>query len=272
MAERDKMNISYETHGKQTNPCVILIHGLGLNKQMWQWIISDLRKSYYVISYDLYGHGDSSNPDKNPSLSFFSKQIADLLALIKIKNAILIGFSLGGMICRRFAQDYASKTNGIVILNSPYKRDNEAQSAILKRLKQLENEGPKATVEDALIRWFSDDYREKNPEMMNLVRGWVMKNDPKVYPKIYEVLVSGLEEISAPNPKLACPALVITADEDFGNGPKMSEAIASEIPNSKLVILKGLRHMALAEAPNVVNEPIKEFLNLLTKDKLTNGE
>ena len=176
------------------------------------------------------------------------------------------------MICRRFAQDYASKTNGIVILNSPYKRDNEAQSAILKRLKQLENEGPKATVEDALIRWFSDDYREQNPEMMNLVRGWVMKNDPKVYPKIYEVLVSGLEEISAPNPKLSCPALIITADEDFGNGPKMSEAIASEIPNSKLVILKGLRHMALAEAPNVVNEPIKEFLSLVTKDKLTNGE
>jgi hypothetical protein len=30
--------------------------------------------------------------------------------------------------------------------------------------------------------------------------------------------------------------------------------------------------MALAEAPNVVNEPIKEFLSLVTKDKLTNGE
>ena len=53
MAERDKMKISYETHGKQTNPCVILIHGLGLNKQMWQWIMSDLR-NLIMLSHMTY--------------------------------------------------------------------------------------------------------------------------------------------------------------------------------------------------------------------------
>ena len=266
------MQTSYETHGETKNPCVILIHGLGLNKQMWQWIIPDLKKSYYVISYDLYGHGSSSNPEKKPSLSLFSDQIADLLKLIKVEKAILIGFSLGGMICRRFAQDYPSKTDAMVILNSPYKRDEKAQSAILNRLKQLEDYGPQATVEDALIRWFSDEYRKHNPEMLNLIRSWVMKNDPEVYPKIYEVLASGLDEITAPTPEISCPVLVITADEDFGNGPKMSEAIASEIPNSNLIILNGLRHMALAEAPKVVNEPINDFLNKITNDRLINED
>ena len=266
------MKTSYETHGETKNPCVILIHGLGLNKQMWQLIIPDLKKSYFVISYDLYGHGSSSNPEKKPSLSLFSEQIADLLKLIKVEKAILIGFSLGGMICRRFAQDYPSKTNAMVILNSPYKRDEKAQSAILNRLKQLEDYGPQATVEDALIRWFSDEYRKHNPEMLNLIRSWVMKNDPEVYPKIYEVLASGLDEITAPTPEISCPVLVITADEDFGNGPKMSEAIASEIPNSNLIILNGLRHMALAEAPKVVNEPINNFLNQITNDRLNNED
>jgi pimeloyl-ACP methyl ester carboxylesterase len=192
--------------------------------------------------------------------------------LIKAEKAILIGFSLGGMICRRFAQDYPSKTDAMVILNSPYKRDEKAQSAILNRLKQLEDYGPQATVEDALIRWFSDEYRKHNPEMLNLIRSWVMKNDPEVYPKIYEVLASGLDEITAPTPEISCPVLVITADEDFGNGPKMSEAIASEIPNSNLIILNGLRHMALAEAPKVVNEPINDFLNQITNDRLINED
>ena len=136
----------------------------------------------------------------------------------------------------------------------------------------MEDYGPQATVEDALIRWFSDEYRKHNPEMLNLIRSWVMKNDPEVYPKIYEVLASGLDEITAPTPEISCPVLVITADEDFGNGPKMSEAIASEIPNSNLIILNGLRHMALAEAPKVVNEPINNFLHQITNDRLNNED
>jgi len=239
---------------------------------MWQWIILDLKKSYYVISYDLYGHGASSNPSRKPSLSLFSDQIVCLLDLVKVNKAHLIGFSLGGMICRRFAQDHPTKTKSIVILNSPYKRDITAQNAILSRLEQLKNYGPQATVEDALVRWFSDEYRKNNPQMLNLVRSWVLKNDPKVYPKIYEVLATGLDEITAPTPKISCPSLIITADEDFGNGPKMSEAIASEIPNSKLIILNGLRHMALAEAPNIVNEPVKDFLDLVTKDRFNNED
>ena len=101
----------------------------------------------------------------------------------------------------------------------------------------------------------------KNPKLLNVVRNWVMKNDPKIYPKIYEVLATGILEITSPIPKISCPTLVITGDEDFGNGPEMAYAIAAEIPKSKVLILKGLRHMALAEAPDTVNKPIKEFLN-----------
>ena len=95
--------ISFEIHGKNEKPCIILIHGLGLNKEIWQWLVPTLKKTYHVITYDLYGHGDSINPPETPSLSLFSKQINELLQRINKTKAILIGFSLGGMICRRFA-------------------------------------------------------------------------------------------------------------------------------------------------------------------------
>ena len=136
---------------------------------------------------------------------------------------------------------------------------------MLNRLAQLKSNGPEATVEDALVRWFSNNYRSKNPKLLNVVRNWVMKNDPKIYPTIYEVLATGLVEITSPIPKISCPTLVITADEDFGNGPEMAYAIAKEIPKSQVLILKGLRHMALAEAPDIVNKPIEKFLNEVTK-------
>ena len=95
---------------------------------------------------------------------------------------------------------------------------------------------------------------------MDLVRGWVLANDPQIYPAIYNVLATGLEEILHPDPPIRCPALVVTGDEDHGNGPEMAHAIAAEIDGAETVILPGLRHMALAEDPDAMNAPLAAFL------------
>ena len=47
-------------NGPNKAPVVVLIHGLGLNKDCWQWMIPDLTDSYRVLSYDLHGHGTVS--------------------------------------------------------------------------------------------------------------------------------------------------------------------------------------------------------------------
>ena len=90
--------------GPNTAPVVVLIHGLGLNKDCWQWMIPDLTDSYRVLSYDLYGHGGSNDPVTEPSLSLFSKQLRDLLDYCKTQKAVIIGFSLGGMIARALSK------------------------------------------------------------------------------------------------------------------------------------------------------------------------
>ena len=36
---------------------------------------------------------------------------------------------------------------------------------------------------------------------------------------IYRLLADGVEELIAPSDPIACPALVMTGDEDFGNSP-----------------------------------------------------
>ena len=148
-----------------------------------------------------------------------------------------------------------------MILHSQHLRSPEAQTAIEARVVQAEREGPEATVDAALERWFTDAYRARNPEMMALVRGWVVSNDKAVYPAIYSVLAKGVTEIANPEPPLRLPALVLTADEDFGNGPAMTRAIAAEIEGGEALILPGLRHMALAEDPDAVNVPVRAFLD-----------
>ncbi len=243
--------------GKTT---IILIHGLGLNHQMWRYQIPALTAYGQVLCYDLYGHGQSSPPPEKPSLAMFSRQLSDVMDALDISQAIIMGFSLGGMIVRRFAMDYPDMAKAIAILHSPHQRSQAAHDHIQNRVYQAREAGPDATVEDALIRWFTDQCRATEPHLMDQIRQWVKANDKTIYPDIYQVLVDGVNELIAPEPPISCPALVVTGDEDFGNNAEMSAAIAAEIPDAKLTILKGLRHMAMMESPKRFNQVLVDFL------------
>jgi|TARA_B110000091_G_scaffold193192_1_gene218109 pimeloyl-ACP methyl ester carboxylesterase len=252
---------TYELTGPKSAPVVILIHGLGLNKDCWQWLTPDLVNSYRILSYDLYGHGGSVDPTKQPSLSLFSKQLSSLLDHCDISQGVIVGFSLGGMIARRFAQDAPKRSLAMIILHSPHTRSEAAQASILARVDQARIMGPQSTVEAALERWFTSGFMEANPNLMDKVRQWVIANSREVYHTIYSVLATGIDEIVKPNPALTLPSLVLTGEEDFGNGPEMADAIAVDIEGAKVLVFPGLRHMALVEAPTVVNKPILEFLD-----------
>lgn len=259
--KRDPHGTAYEVDGPPNAPVVVLVHGLGLTRAVWQWMVSALVPQFRVVRYDLLGHGQSALPQGQPLLRDLSRQLADLLDHLAIAQAAIVGFSLGGMVARRFAQDDPGRVRALVILHSPHRRTPEAQAAILARVEQARGAGPAATVEAALVRWYSDGARATRPALMEQTRAWVMANDRDVYPDLYRILAEGIDEIVAPIPPIACPTLVLTADEDHGNGPQMSAAIAAEIKGARLVILRGLRHMALAEDPEAVNRPVLEFLS-----------
>lgn len=247
--------------GPKDGPVVVLIHGLGMHRGMWQWTVPALTGTYRVLTYDNLGHGETRPSATDPDLTMLSEQLRALLDETGVETAAVVGFSLGGMIARRFAMDHPERVSAIAILHSPHARTPEAQAAVARRVEQVREDGPQATVEDALARWFTDGFRDANPKMMDLVRRWIMANDKQTYAPLYRVLVEGVAELVAPDPPIACPALVLTGDEDFGNGPEMTHAIAAEIPGARTVILNGLRHMALAEDPDLVNAALVGFLD-----------
>ncbi|MDH3694985.1 MAG: alpha/beta fold hydrolase [Gammaproteobacteria bacterium] len=250
---------AYEINGQ--GPDVVLIHGLGLNRHMWQWLISDLRPHYRVITYDILGHGESKNPESTPRLSQYANQLARLLERCDSEDAAVAGFSLGGMIGRRFALDYPNKLSELTIISSAHDRTEHERAAVLKRVKQARESGPSATVEAALQRWFTPDYAGHNPDVMNLIREWVMANDPAIYPDIYRMMAEGDIELADTISAISCPVLVITGADDNSNSPEMAQHMAALMPNARVEIVPGLRHMGLVEAPEKFNQPLLEFFN-----------
>lgn len=250
----------YELLGSADDEVVVMIHGLGLNRHVWQPHLSLLSRRYRVLVYDLYGHGESSDPPGTPSLTLFSEQLLNLLDELAIDHCVLIGFSLGGMINRRLAMDHPARVNALVILNSPHERGPEAQQLVEQRALDSAAGGPGATIDAAIERWFTPAFRNANSDYIEQVRGWVIANDPEIYAQCRQVLAFGVIELIRPQPPITHATLVVTCEHDSGSTPMMSHAIASEISGAQLLIVPALQHMGLVEAPELFVDAIVEFL------------
>jgi len=250
---------AYEKHG--AGPPVILIHGLGLNRHMWQWQLDALIQQFTVICYDLLGHGDSEKTCGPYSMPGMVEQVSDLMDSLKIRRAALVGFSLGGLIARAFALAHPDRTTALVILSSAHARTPAQRENVMKRVRQADIHGPESTVDDALQRWFTEDFAAGHPQVLARIRDWVVANDPAVYPALYRLLAEGDVGLETSIAEIGCPVLVATGEEDHGNSPQMARDMSSLIPGARCEILPGLRHMALAESPAVVNSLLTSFLS-----------
>ena len=249
---------AYDVHGDGAP--VILIHGLGLNRAMWQWQLPALETKFQVVCYDLLGHGDSPKPAGPYTMQQMVAQLDDLMIDLDIPRAALVGFSLGGLINRAFALEHPDKTTALIILNSAHARTAAQRDSIELRVRQAKESGPAATVDAALERWFSKDFARRNPVLLKQVRQWVVANDASVYPDLYRLLAEGDKGLETQISAIDCPTLIVTGEEDHGNSPEMTRQMAALMPNARAEVLPGLRHMALAEDPATINGLLVEFL------------
>ena len=256
---------AYEIHGPANanakGQTLILIHGLGLSMRTWDDFIPALARDYCVIIYDLCGHGHSDLPNETPTLTLLARQLNALLDHLAISQAHLIGFSLGGMINRRFAMDYPEKVASLAILNSPHERGDEQQALVEQRAKDTSAGGAEATIETTLERWFTKPYRQNHVAKVDWVRQTVLANDAKNYADHRFVLANGVVELIRPQPPLNAPSLVMTCENDQGSNVAMSQAIAAEIDNARLIIIPHLQHLGLLEKPDLFTAPILSFLD-----------
>lgn len=249
---------AFDTFGD--GPPVILIHGLGLNRQMWQWQVPELSSRFRVITYDLLGHGESDKPSGRYEMPQMVEQIEQLMNELGIGKAAIVGFSLGGLIARAFALAHPDKVAAMVILNSAHARSAAQRDSIMKRVSQVAAGGPESTIDEALMRWFTEEFGNRNPEVLEKVRAWVLANDRSIYPELYRLLAQGDIGLELSIKDIGCPVLVVTGEDDHGNSQAMAEQMAGLMPNAAVAILPGLRHMALAEDPNAVNSLLSSFL------------
>ena len=257
-AEHTPNGTSYLATG-QGQP-VVLIHGVGLNKEMWGGQIVGLAPHFQVIAYDMLGHGASPRPAPGTTLEGYAAQLRDLLDHLGLARASVIGFSMGGLVARAFALHHPERLDSLVILNSVFNRSAEQRDGVIERTRQAAEHGPDANAEAALSRWFSREYQAANPAQMAAIRQTLANNDPQGYLTTYELFATQdmyrVDDLSS----IQAPTLVATGELDPGSTPDMARQLAARIPGAQVAILDEQRHMMPVESPRLVNQTLLGFL------------
>ncbi|MEQ8291752.1 MAG: alpha/beta hydrolase [Roseovarius sp.] len=251
---------SFDIVGPDAGAPIVLIHGLGLSREIWNEFLPRLSAEHRVLLYDLYGHGQSEPAPEKMSLEAYAVQLHRLMDQVGMESAVVIGFSLGGMINRKLAMMAPERVRALGILNSPHERTPESQARVETQADQSARGGPGATVDSALARWFTDGFREEHEDVVEAVRAQVLSCDPPSYADARSVLAHGVKELIAPEPPLTCLTLIATSENDTGSTPGMARAMQGEIAGSELEIVPEVKHLGLLERPEVFGRMLWDFL------------
>lgn len=101
------IELFYEDHG--TGQPVVLIHGYPLDGRSWERQTAALLKAgYRVITYDRRGFGQSSQPTIGYDYDTFAADLNVLLETLDLRDAVLVGFSMGTGEVARYLGNYGS--------------------------------------------------------------------------------------------------------------------------------------------------------------------
>jgi 3-oxoadipate enol-lactonase len=250
------VDCAYSIEGN--GPPVFLVHGIGARRQGWAGLVEHLNADFQRISYDLRGHGDSPRSHASFGLQELVADLEALRARLGIERAHVIGHSLGGMIGPAYARAYPQRVITLGLLSTAAFRTEEDSAKVKGVVATMERNGIPETLDTLADRWFTDKFIKEQPARIAARKRQVVETDPKVFLNVFHIYAE--TEMSPWLQEIKVPCLVLTGEFDGGCNPRLNRRIADALPHSELVILDGLKHAILIEAPDRVASHVLRFL------------
>ena len=250
---KDSQNTFYILDKKNDVP-IVFIHGVGLNHKIWEPQINVFKNTF--LAYDILGHGKTPLNKENITFDDFSNQLINLIDELNIKKIHLVGFSIGSLIARNFASKYSDRLESLILLCSIFKRTEKQQQIVKDRFELAKKS--RSLSKQALKRWFTDEYLEKNPNTYNKISSILEQNSIENFLKIYELFVN--HQDNEQFEKIKTKTLIMTGEGDIGSTPEMSVNLSKVINNSNVKIISKGKHLCSIECADDVNMAIKKHI------------
>ncbi len=253
---RNGDRLTYQTYGKPTAPCLLLLHGLGADHDMWApQIESYPTRGYRLLVPDLRGHGESVEADPGTIADW----VDDLKAILDVEGVHeygLLGVSMGGIIAQGLALADRERVRGLVLCDT---------------FMDLESVG------ERLLGWAILQslrvYRILGREQLARLTTSPYKNSPQAAKYFYDAttacdvrqIVRARKAINRVAHKdnlahLHLPTLHLVGEAAGAYFVALNRKVSEAMPDSTLVVLPGGTDPSNLVVPGLFDEQVLSFL------------
>ncbi|WP_143304977.1 alpha/beta fold hydrolase [Chitinophaga vietnamensis] len=158
-------NTAYLDEGN--GPVAVLLHGFGENSHVWEIQQAYLKAAWRLIIPDLPGAGKTplSHPLTVESMADF---VYSILLAEEIKEAVIIGHSMGGYVALALLEKYPAVVKGLGLFHSTAKADSEEKKeARLKSIRMMQQYGGETFLRQTLPNMFSPAFKTRQPDRVD---------------------------------------------------------------------------------------------------------
>jgi pimeloyl-ACP methyl ester carboxylesterase len=239
-------------------PAVVFIHGAEHDHCVW--VLQSRYLAHHgrgVLAVDLPGHGRSEGPPLD-SVEAMADWIAALLDAAGVKQAALVGHSMGSLIAVECAARYPQRISRIALIGTavPMRVSDELLDA-------TKNNEPLA--QDMVNIWSHSSYAQypSNPGPGFWVMGENLRLMQRQKPGVMHVDFAACNSYAngaQAAAKVICPALLVLGKRDIMTPPRATKELTSALKDKRVVEIAGTGHALMAEKPDEVLDALVGFV------------
>jgi 3-oxoadipate enol-lactonase len=243
-------------------PDVVFVAGLADDGQSWAEQVASLADRYRVTTFDNRAVGHSDTPDGPYRILDFVTDTVELLDVLGVDRASIIGSSMGGAIAQEIAIRYPDRVKDLV-LHGTWSRTDEYFRAVIKNWQALAVSGlSKNEFFEYCNVWFFAPSSYESGLVHNLALD-VSENPDAQTPEQFCLQAEALltHDTTQRLHTISARTLVTVGELDITTPLSSAQRIVQEIGGATLHVFNGLGHMSYIESPAEFTATISSFLD-----------
>jgi 3-oxoadipate enol-lactonase len=262
-ARGGELRIAYELRGKLhwRRPWLVLIQGMGLDRSGWGPVLRKLRRHFRLVLVDNRGTGRSGLPAASFDVADMAADVVAVLDGAGIRQAHVLGVSLGGMVAQELAIEHPGRVDALVLVSTtpgwPFAYPMPAAS-----LRLIAAEGS-MTREVALRRHVENALSARGGRERGLADRLVeLQRSRPAAPGAWPAQAAAGARYAGVlrQTRIRARTLVLQGAADTVVDPRNAKLLAGRIPGAQLVIFPELGHLLFWQEPDSVADVVTLFL------------
>jgi pimeloyl-ACP methyl ester carboxylesterase len=257
------IDIAYKIFGK--GDPILLINGYSQSMDNWDpTLLERLASNHTVIIFNNRGIGNTtSGENRFFSIAQFANDTAGLLDVLEIKQADILGYSMGGFIAQELALTHPDRVGKLIIYASICGGNESILASQVINMLSNGSGTAMERIERFLPLFFPEKWRNENPNYLERIPKTIETIPNKTLDQHTEAIFNWTGTCSKLK-NITQPTLVIVGTDDVVTLPANSLLITERIPGAWLVQIKGAGHGLMYQYPEQFNKVLQTFLSTTT--------